>query len=206
MALEHIVAETFYIRENVALAIRLLPFVSEEDKQDDVYVHAVYPRGKPDDAVYVYSFQGPKADIVRNFKTELGVYIDEYRPQRLIDYLFFLCTYCPVSEKPSVYSFKEFKFTPDPYVADILKDTHGFLLFDYQLEQLISLFQRDEDAAIRTRQGLNRRDSLVEDRARRMLFENGKSLLDVFNERVQTNFTIYPPMRAAKTLMETISL
>ena len=209
MAMEHIVEETFCVKENVALAVKLMPLVPEEDIQNDkVNVHVVYPVRNPQNSIFVYGFEGPRTDIVRNFKKELDIYIKEYKPQRLIDYAFFVATYCPVSSTPSIYTFKEdiAEFTKDREVDDILMDTHGFLLFDYQLEQLISIFQRSEHAAVRTRQALNKRDSLAENRARRMLFNSGWSLLDVFNERLKMSFTVFPSMSSAKTLKETVEI
>jgi hypothetical protein len=208
MAIEHLVEEVFCIKENVALSIKLLPFLPEEQAQDKAFIYTVYPRGNPTHPIYAYAWEGAKDGfIVRDFKKELEIYLRKYNPTRLIDFLSFITTFDPVNTRPSVYGFEEYKITPDPVIDDILKDSpHNFLLYDFQLEQLLSLFNHSEHPVVWMCRQINRKEPSFEHKAKRLTFSNGQNILEVFKERAIVGATVFPTFGSAKSLMEAVNL
>lgn len=191
--------EVFEISANARKAMTLLPSGHDGDFEKGVLLHAVYTS---DDAklIYHYKFEGSESDVKRSFKDELSYFIKEYKAEGIKDFLFFLGIFCPIRADPTIKTISQYNFRKHPIVDDILAESKGLLLWDYQMECLCGLFCDIARGAVNLRKGLNIRDPRCEEMAKKYKFNEDLSLYDVINERMVMDFTGQPNYRGAYNL------
>ena len=197
MNIDNIVVSIFKINVNSTESLNIAPFLNNDDYDNATIAYTVHQRMKPRDIIYLYKFQGPESDIVRDFKKELSFFL-ESKPRTILDYAFFLDIFCPIRPEPTILSL-DYKPVGHKVVDDILAPTRNLLIWNSQLEAILSLFYESESKVLDMRIGLNIRDVLVENRAKKLMLTENISVFDVFTERV-INFTGLPNIKGAYRL------
>ncbi|GEM_PF-5779046 len=197
MNINNVVVSIFKIQINSSESLNIAPYLHDTD-YDNTIAYTVHQRMKPRDIIYLYKFQGPESDIVRDFKSELAFFLEDYRPQNIMDFAFFLDVFCPIRTEPSILSL-DYKPFGHKVVDDILTPTNGLLVWNHQLEAIISLFYEQESKVLDMRIGLNIRDVLVENRAKELKITKSLSVFSLFTSRV-VNFTEMPNIKGAYRL------
>ena len=201
MQVDNLITEVFEVRTNPALAIKLLA-INDGDFDPGTWIYGVYERGHPEKLIYTNKFEGNESDVKLSFKSELSEYIRRYYPKTPLDLAIFLRFFFPLSEHYSIKNLWNHAFKRQELVDSVLESTKGFLLWHGQLETLISMFLREEDAILRIRIGLNERSPDIEAEAKKMIIGN-ISLFDIFNERT-INITDYPDLHSAWNLWQAL--
>jgi len=204
--IDKITEEVFEISTNPRSAMKLLPSMHDGDFEKGILLHAVYTKDEYS-LIYNYKIKGSKSDIKRNFKDELSYFIKEYepKPKGIKDFLFFLGIFCPIKYEITIRTISQCDLREYPIVSDILEDTRGLLLWDYQLDALCGLFCDVPRNAVSLRKGLNIRDPKCEDIAKKYKFSEDLSLYDVVNDRMVMDFTGQPNYRGAYNLYTVLS-
>lgn len=203
MNIDNVGVSIFKIQINSSESLNIAPFLNNDDYDNATIAYTVHQRMKPRDIIYLYKFQGPESDIKRNFKSELSFFL-EGNPHSILDYAFFLDIFCPIRPTPTISTLDEYKPIGHKAVDDILTPTRGLICWNHQLEEIISLFYEQESKVLDMRIGLNSRDVLVENRAKRLMLTEGVSVFDLFVNRV-VNFTEMPNIKGAYRLYEAIT-
>lgn len=94
----------------------------------------------------------------------------------------------------------EHDFQALPVVDDLLRNSHGILLWHHQLENLYRLFEIRTGEAAAFRKGINAKKVEPAEIAKQMHFASGRSLIDVIRKRMIFGVTSYPSLRAARLL------
>jgi hypothetical protein len=141
------------------------------------------------------------------FKDELARYLHRYKPETFMDYLFFIEIYS--RSKLGYLSIEELynrKFREHEIIDNILKDSHGFLLWDYHLENLIRLLliEPNSERTTEIRRKLNVKDQAYWNLAKELKLSNGLCLYDILDERTILGCTSYPQFRFAYNLFQLI--
>ncbi len=204
--MDRIVEDVFEIGTKPKLAVTLLNAVPNRDFENKILLHAVYTDDDEKALIYHYKFEGQKSDVKRNFKDELAYFLKEYepKPKSIKDFLFFLGVFCPIKHEITIKTISQCDVREYPILSDILEDTRGFLLWDYQLDFLCGLFCDVPRNAVSLRKGLNARDSRSEDIAKKYKFNENLSLYDVINKRMVMDFTVQPNFRGAYNLYKAV--
>ena len=204
--MDKIIEEVFEISSNPRPAMKLLPSMHDGDFEKGILLHAVYTNDDEYSLIYHYKFKGSKSDVKRNFKDELSYFIKEYepKPKGIKDLLFFLGIFCPIRDEPTIRTISQYDIREHPIVSDILEDTRGLLLYDYQLEILCGLFCDALRNAVGLRKGLNIRDPGCEEIAKKYKFSESLSLYDIVNDRMVMDFTEQPNYRGAYNLYKAV--
>lgn len=146
--IERIKEVTFKISSNRKLFKKL--FGKRYFNSDDgAYAYAVYINDS--DLIVGYQFQNKKA-LGREFKKELADFVRFYKPTEYKDYLFFLGAYprsgiqfpCIKSGQPTMKKLLSLRYVKHDLIDSVLSESHGFLIWDYQLYNLIKYFQNDK--------------------------------------------------------------
>jgi len=205
--LDMITEEVFEMAANPKLAVTLLNAVPDRDLEKGVLLHAVYTNDDAKSLIYHYKFQGQESDVKRNFKDELAFFLKEYKPKPkgIKDFLFFLGIFCPIKYEITIKTISQYDIREHPIVSDILEDTRGLLLWDYQMDSLCGLFCDVARNAVSLGKGLNTRDSRCEDLAKKYKFNDDLSLYDVVTERMVMDFTGQPNFRGAYNLYKAVT-
>lgn len=204
MMMDKIIEEVFEISAKPRSPMRLLPSMHDGDFEKGILLHTVYTND--DEYVYHYKFKGSQSDIKRSFKDELAYFLKEYepKPKGIKDFLFFLGIFCPIRDEPTIKTISQYDIREHPIVSDILEDTRGLLLYDYQLKILCGLFCDVPRNAVILRKGLNARDPRCEDIAKKYMFNESLSLYNLVNERMVMDFTGQPNFRGAYNLYRAV--
>jgi hypothetical protein len=142
----------------------------------------------------------PEEINLGNFKSALRIFREKYRPQRFMDYLFFVDVYPIFKNQPKVEELCQPEFKEYYIVDELLKDTRGFLLWHYQLENLINLFFGKSDKAMDLCRGINAKYPEALEKAKQLRFTEGLKLFDVISERMILGATKYPNIEGAHNL------
>jgi len=151
------------------------------------YVYLVYDKDKK---YLIKAMWGDSAEDLekwRGFPESFGKYVKKTNPKTLGDYMFFLDAY----ERSGFYDFSldaiyNRKFKKNNAIDEMLADSRGFLLWHYQLENLIGFFFFDNTKQLEVRKGLQsaiRRDEYMKE-AKKMKFTKNLSLYDIITERI----------------------
>ena len=202
MNIDNVVVSIFKIQINSSESLNIAPYLDNDDYDNATIAYTIHQRMRPRDIIYLYKFQGPESDIRRSFKSELAFFLEQHRPQGIMDYAFFLDTFNPIRPEPTILSL-DYKPIGHKAVDDILAPTKGLLVWNHQLESIISLFYEQESKVLDMRIGLNIRDVLVENRAKKLMVTEGLSVFDLFTQRTIT-FTGMPSIRGGYRLYETL--
>ena len=205
--IDKIVEDVFEMAANRRLAVTLLNAVPDRDFEKGIMLHAVYTNDDEKSLIYQYKFEGSKSDVRRSFKDELAFFLKEYEPnpKGIKDFLLFLGIFCPIRDDPTIKTISEYDIREYPIVSDILEDTRGLLLWDYQMDSLCGLFCDVARNAVSLGKGLNTRDSRCEDLAKKYKFNDDLSLYDVVTDRMVMDFTGQPNFRGAYNLYKAVT-
>ena len=159
--------------------------IDKENYCDDYkYAYIVYDKNAKR---LIKAFWGATTDELekwRGFAGALDKYIKKEDPKKLVDYMFFLDI--RTRSKIGNFSMEDIygrKFEENVIVDGILADSKGFLLWPYQLENLIGLFYFDTTKPSELGKGLSVfRDEYVQE-AKEMKLKNNLSLYDVIVQR-----------------------
>lgn len=75
-------------------------------------------------------------------------------------------------------------FEAEPLVDEMLRDSFGIILWQYQLENVCGLFTRTRPEAVELRRHLNQKRADAWDRAEKMLLPSGRPLAALLDERL----------------------
>jgi hypothetical protein len=93
-------------------------------------------------------------------------------------------------------------FPQDPLVDDLLRDSRGWLLWQYQLENICGTILRDRPAAIEMRRRLNQKRSEAWEWADSIGLPSGRSLGEVMWSRLALGGAVPGRWSAARTLFD----
>jgi len=201
MNIDNVVVSIFKIHVNTSESLNIAPYLNNDDYDNATIAYTVHQRMRPRDIIYIYKFQGPESDIVRDFKKELSSFL-ESKPQSILDYTFFIDIFNPIRPAPTIATI-DYKPIGHKAVDDILSPTRGLLVWNHQLESIIALFYEQESKVLDMRIGLNVRNVDVENRAKKLMLTEGLSVFDLFTQRT-INFTGMPNIKGAYRLYEAL--
>lgn len=158
--------------------------IPENSLDDYRYVYVAYDKDKKHLIKAMWGFTINELEKWRGLTEALGEYIEKENPKKLAGYMFFLDIYDRSKfgglDLKDIYSRK---FKRNAIVDELLVDSKGFLLWDYQLENLIGLFYFDTTKPLEMRKRLNLQDDGYLQKAKEMKFAANLSLYDVLIQR-----------------------
>jgi len=205
---DKITEKVFEMAADRKLAVHLLNAVPDRDFEKGIMLHAVYTNDDAKSLIYHCKFKDSESSIKRNFKSELGFFMEKYKPESkgINDFLFFLGMFNPVNRSPTIKTIYRYQYREFPVLSDILAESRGSLLWDHQLDSLCGLFSEIENSERWLRNGLNRKDQLCQERAKGYKFNEDLSLFDVVSSRMLMGKTSKPNYRGAYILLKTFGI
>lgn len=196
--------ETFETSKNPRFVMQLFHSTHDRNYEKGVLAHVVYVDGDVKSLINGCLFKGTKKDIKRNFMDELLWFIKKCNPGSIFDFVLFNSLFCTVRGTPTIKNILDYNFRGCEVVNDILADSRGLLLWDYQLESLCGLFCDIPKFAVNMARGLNIRDPRSEDIAKKHKFNKDLSLYDVVSERMVMDVTCRPDFKGAYNLYRVV--
>jgi len=158
------------------------------------------------DYAYVVYVVTPKPLLVtaRLYRTDWGVeqlsksgkgfkeFLEAHKPRSFADTLFLLHMF-------PHWDFVHRGFGDQLIISDILRESRGFVLWHYQLENLFRLFYQNNDQVVKLRKAINRRENVVYELSKTLAVGKA-SLYEVLIERMGPIATSFPNMRGAYNL------
>jgi hypothetical protein len=178
-----------------------------QGKLRDKFVYVVYSNGKKKrfiEGEWSNDLAGVRKWL--GLKQDLEIFLTKFSPPTLMNILFFLdirhrCK-CFCLEMADVYNRK---FKTNDIVDDILKDSQGFLLWHYQIENLVRLFYVEREVK-EFSEGLIYKKPKYWSKAKKLRLSDGVSLHDILKDRliVSDRTTIPPRFHFALNLFNTL--
>jgi len=192
------------IAENYRLISQLFPKMVPKELKKYGYAYILYLEGNAPQCII-----GELATSENDFHYGDGpgfvAFLTANAPQGFSDVLYVIHLY-KAKELYSGDVAKHSGFTPNAVADDMLKESRGYLLWHYQLENLIRLFETDPRKVVEIRMGINaKRANLFKQTSKFKLSEN-LSLNDIVSERAFEGCTSHPNIRGAYYLLNTLGL
>tara|TARA_B100001964_G_C14115689_1_gene545973 strand:- start:159 stop:788 length:630 start_codon:yes stop_codon:yes gene_type:complete len=170
--------------KNISFVKKLLPVIAEEiDCGGYNYAYAIYiDDSKP--CIDGYIYKGDDKEKTFKSSKKFRKWLESNKPKCFKDILFCFDTYfCGRKGRMDKINLKKPSFKANPVVDDLLRESNGFLLWDYQIIKLYCLFDLDREKADMFRKYFNKKRREFEEIAGKLLFNNGMTLKDVIWER-----------------------
>tara|TARA_B100002003_G_C14026075_1_gene494722 strand:+ start:130 stop:762 length:633 start_codon:yes stop_codon:yes gene_type:complete len=187
---------------NTSFVKKMLPmYASQIDRKECSHAHIIFIDDDSKAFIDGVVFQ---ADEDETFEqgTKFRNLIESSQPQCLKDLLLILEIYCCDMEYAHKYreKFKKPSFKAVPIVDELLKESNGFLLWDYQIINLYNLFDEDRKKAESFQKHFNQKKQEFGNIARKLIFDNGISLENAILERSILGYVKAPKLKGAYNL------
>ncbi len=191
---------------NISFVKKLLPlYESQIGRKESTHAYVIYIDDDSKSYVDGVLFQ---ADDEETFEqgTKFRNLISRSQPQCLKDILLLLEIYCCDMDYAHKYleKFNNPSFKTVTIVDELLKESNGFLLWDYQIINLYRLFDEDSKKADSFLRCFNENMTGFRKIAEKLLFNNGVTLDDVIWERSILGHVKTPKLKGAYNLYRLI--
>lgn len=185
------------LKISVNLSLISTLFTEIEDVGHFDYAHVVYldePRLLLITG-HLFHADGREEHLLK-WKKEFKEFLKANKPESFWDTLFHLHIF-PCGD------FDKYRFGNVPIISDILRESRGFLLWHYQLENLFRLFYLDNDKAIKFRKAITAKENEAYELSKSLMVGR-VSLYEIIKERMVFGFTMFPNMRGACNLYNSL--
>lgn len=194
---DRIIEKTFEILPNYNFAKTVLPFFlekAEELPEDSKYAHVVYiDNGKkpPTNIMGWLTYDLAHSEDKISFKTGLKLFLEKYPDYSLFDIAHFADLYFYIflfqRRKINEQDINEMylhKFRKHKIADDILADSKGLLLWNYQIENLFSLFY-EPGKGREAHMKINAQEAdIILEQTKKLKLSDDLSLYDIISERM----------------------
>ncbi len=181
---------------------KLFPAIAQDiDRGNYNYAHAIYVDNDCKDCIDGNVLVTVEEGTFKQ-STKFRSYIEINKPKCFMDLLILIEFNWLGIERAQEFQkdFKSPSFRAVPIVDELLKESNGFLLWDYQIIKLYSLFNGEMEKAVSFQKNYNQKRIEFEDVAEKLLFNNGITLADVIYERSILGLAKKPKLKGAYNL------
>jgi hypothetical protein len=195
MKTEMIKEQLINVSANADLIMALFAEIEEAEQYD--YAYAVYLEDPQPLLItgHLFHADGREKQLLRPGKG-FKEFLEAHKPRSFADTLFLLHMF-PHED------FAHYRFGDHPIISDILRESRGFLLWHYQLENLFRLFYLNNDEVVDLRKAINAKKNAIYELSR-TLAVGQVSLYEVVKERMVLGITSFPNMRGACNMYNAI--
>ena len=175
-------------------------FGPEVELTDGWRAHVAYTYIKNTPRLICGFVSSPQSNISGEVLT-LKTMLDKYPPQTFMDLVFLVSVFGREQWRVEKYFNTPFMEPSKSIVDDICRPTRGYILYNYQIEQLIALFTCDQQRIEKLRRNWNKKKA-SSCQALQRLYVPGeeKSLWQILKERALLGVTDAPNMHGARLL------
>ena len=187
---------------NISFIKKLLPmYASQIDRKECSHAYIIFIDDDSKACIDGVIFQADEDETFEQ-STKFINLIESSQPNCLKDLLLLLEIYCCDMDYAHKYreEFKNPSFRSVPVVDELLKESNGFLLWNYQIINLYSLFDEDRKKTDNFLKSYNQKSPGFGTIARKLIFDNGISLENVILERSILGYVKAPKLKGAYNL------